>query len=165
MRQVKTLFLFWVPTVLSALLAAIFIGGAITGQHEQAPKTYCTILECSDGAFRPAAEKHLITQCNVANCDAIARPGIVKTLAENTDQAALKIIREDLEFLVKGHQGKIVGLMAHEGCLADPEIKTKAQAAARLAKAKQTVEGFNIKGVEKIVKLWVDKNHKATEIP
>lgn len=128
---------------------------------------YATAIMCMDGAFTRPVQKNTKSRWGRRFIDVISQPGIVKVLAEKTNQPRLELIKEMLEISVVNHQSRAIVIAAHHNCLGNPVSKEKQL--QQLPLAQKTVEKmleqlelghFNID----ITLLWINHHHLPEEV-
>ena len=121
---------------------------------------FATAINCIDGRTQACVSCYIKDRFDVEYVDMVTMPGVVKVLADNQDKC-VDLIKRHVKVSVNKHQSKVVAVVGHYDCAANPvckDIQLK-----DLAQAIKTVEawGLNIK----VVGLWVDENWNVCRIP
>lgn len=83
-----------------------------------------TILECMDGRPQRKVADYLSTSFGVRHLDNITTAGLVRHLAEETDQTST--ILTNLDISIQQHGSRKVAVVAHHDCAGNP-VSDKAQ--------------------------------------
>ena len=141
-----------------------FHGGSKNGAvHEH--KTWACEITCMDARCHKfkVVEDWLYKRRKIYYLDPVTEAGPNKILADNPssglDKFVVENIKRRLGVSVKYHKAKIVVIVAHEDCAANP-AKKEVQI-QHLREAAKTVESFNL-GLE-IILLWLDSTFKNVE--
>ena len=120
---------------------------------------FATAINCIDGRVQASVSSYIKDSFNVEYVDMVTFPGVVKALAENKD-VCVDLIKKEVQVSVRAHQSKLVAVVGHHDCAANPVCKDLQL--EDLAQAIKTVEAwsFNLK----VVGLWVDENWKVCRI-
>lgn len=114
-------------------------------------------INCIDGRIQPAVRKYMRDYSSAKYVDMITEAGPNKILAQNSDHAIIENIKKRLEISKHRHDAKIVAIVGHHGCAANPG--NKEEQIAHLRETKKVVEGFNLD--MEIILLWVDGDFKT----
>jgi carbonic anhydrase len=111
-----------------------------------------TILECMDGRPQRKVADYLSTSFGVRNLDNITTAGLVRHLAEDTDQTST--ILDNLDISIQQHGSRKVAVVAHHDCAGNPvsDKTQKQQIVAAVARLESLYPDVEVTG------LWINEN-------
>lgn len=111
-----------------------------------------TVLECMDGRPQRKVADYLDTSFGVRNLDTITTAGLVRHLAEDTDQTGT--ILANLAISVERHGSRKIAVVAHHDCAGNPVSANtqKQQIAAALARLQGLYPDADVVG------LWINEH-------
>lgn len=97
-------------------------------------ENFGTVLECMDGRPQRKVADYLTTSFGVRNLDTVTTAGLVRHLAEDTEQTGT--ILANLAISVEKHGSRQVAVVAHHDCAGNPvpDETQKQQLAAAVAR-------------------------------
>lgn len=122
--------------------------------------TFVTAINCIDGRVQEPVINYLKKKFQAEYIDMITEPGPEKLLAENTDNAAIKSLKEKLEISINKHHSELIAIIAHHDCAKNPVSKD--EQVPQLSKSIELIQSWfpNIKAI----KLWIDENWEVNEV-
>lgn len=111
-----------------------------------------TILQCMDGRPQRKVADYLTTSFGVRNLDTITTAGMVRHLAEDTDQTGT--ILDNLNLSIDQHGSQKVAVVAHHDCAGNPvsDQAQKQQVGAAVARLESLYPDVELAG------FWLDEN-------
>ena len=123
-------------------------------------KVFATAINCIDGRVQRPVMEFAMREFGVDYVDLITEPGPDKVLSEKKEPDIIESIRKRTMFSIERHQSKIVMVVAHYDCAANPVEKEEHY--QQIEEAVRNIKDWNL-GVD-VYGLWVDKNWKAVLI-
>ena len=116
------------------------------------PDQFATAINCFDGRAQIPAIDWLKINCNVQYVDLITEPGADNVLVQGSP-ALVDSIEAKLKLSLRLHQSRVVAIVAHHDCLANPVSREEHWELLR-----QGVDVIHTWGVQvPIVGLWVNE--------
>ncbi|MFZ0013079.1 MAG: carbonic anhydrase [Acidimicrobiia bacterium] len=111
-----------------------------------------TVLECIDERPQRKVADCLSTQYGVRHLDTITTAGVVRHLAESTEETPFLL--SNLAVSVSEHSSRRITVVAHHDCAGNPvpDKRQKEQLATAVAMLRQQYPGMEVSG------LWLDSN-------
>ncbi len=122
--------------------------------------TFAASVNCIDGRVQKPITEYIKRKCTVDFVDVITIPGCARVLAEQGDDAALKLVRRSVEVSIAKHGSKYVFVSGHYDCAANPVDRKKH--VEQIKEAAALIRSWN--SSIQVVCLWVGGNLQVEEI-
>ena len=117
---------------------------------------FATAINCIDGRAQISVIERIKGRFGVEYVDMITEPGADGVMASGS-QATIDAIKQKVRLSVEKHQSRLVAVVAHHDCLANPVSREQ-----HLEHLKQAVERVRSWGLEvRVVALWVNEWWRA----
>ena len=121
---------------------------------------FCTAINCIDGRVQLPVINHLMDHYGVDYVDMITEPGPVLVLTDEKKIQQADSIIHRVGLSIKVHKTKLIAIVAHYNCLANPVHKTQ-----QLIQLKDSVKVIRENFLSAhILGLWVNKHRVVDEI-
>ena len=121
---------------------------------------FCTVINCMDGRVQLPVITYLMKRLNVEYVDSITEAGLVKILAEQSNQALLDSIFNRVSISIEKHGSQTIAVCAHADCAGNPvdeeTQKQQLQTAGDLLRSRCPDAD--------IIQLWIDADWTVQEI-
>ena len=113
-----------------------------------------------DGRTQVPVIEWMKQKYGVSYVDMITEPGTNGIMAEDKNQAAIASIKRRVEISVAEHDSKVVAVVGHHDCAANPV--SKEEHLRHISQAMKVVGdwGFRVQ----VIGLWVDENWQVNQV-
>lgn len=118
---------------------------------------FATAINCIDGRVQKPVNDYVKRRFKVDYVDMITEPGPDKILSENKVFDIIESVKRRTLISIEKHSSKIVILVGHHGCAANPVEKREHRRQIKVAV--QSLKRWNF-GVD-VYGVWMDKGWKA----
>jgi len=122
--------------------------------------TFATAINCIDGRVQEPVATFLKSKFGVDYVDMITEPGVDKVLSQYSDKPAIESVRKRVEISIKKHNSRIITIVGHYDCAANPVDKNTHF--EHLKKAASKIAKWGYEAV--IVGIWVNKKLQAKQV-
>jgi len=116
-------------------------------------RKFATVIHCIDGRVQRPTLSWIRDSLLVDFVDSVTEPGADKVLSEGTSDA-IKEIKRKVLFSTEGHKSRIIAIVGHNDCLANPGPKE--MHFDHIKKATTVIKEWKL-GV-RVLGLWVGEN-------
>lgn len=120
-----------------------------------------TAIICIDGRIQLPVINWLKENFGLDYVDRVTEPGPEKIMA-TPDDKRIKTIKAKTKISVKAHNSKIIVVAGHYDCAGNP--CSQQEHIKQIKKAVAMVKSWELKPVEKIIGVWVNKNWQVKKI-
>ncbi len=118
---------------------------------------FVTAICCIDGRIQDSISQWLKSRYGAAFVDTITEPGVDRLLAE--DAYHEEVVRRKAIISVEGHHSRLIAIVGHFDCAANPVSKIQHIKQIRIALAR--VAGWDFPEDVEVVGLWVGEDGKV----
>ncbi len=126
--------------------------------------TFATVVNCMDGRVQAPVRSYLTERFDVDFVDTITEAGMVKYLSGRTDAPHCDSTLASIEISTSLHDSRQIAVVAHDGCLGNPESPE-----VQFRQLREAVAFLKGQFPDcEIVGLWVDASltvHEMESIP
>ncbi|QVK21354.1 hypothetical protein KHQ82_03260 [Mycoplasmatota bacterium] len=119
-----------------------------------------TAINCIDGRIQLPVIEYLKKEYKADFVDMVTEAGPNKILSENSDKYLVESIKARVELSLTRNESKLIAIVGHYDCKANPSIRDKQIIQIREAVTKVKEWAFDVP----VIGLWVGDNWIASEI-
>jgi len=121
---------------------------------------FATAINCIDGRVQKPIMEYVIRRFGVDYVDVITEPGPDRLLSENRFIDIVESVKRRVLISVEKHKSKIVIIVGHHDCAANPVEKE--EHCRQIKEAVQNIKKWHLE--VDLYGVWVDKNWEAESI-